>query len=125
MSQNQTPALRIQKNQQTTTITLSNEDLKEFNLPALSEQLFGVAAQLTEGTLEVDMKEVTYLTSTALGKFVGLHKRVREQGARLVLSNLRDEVYEIFEVTQLHRILTLQQASSDDDGTEGATPLAS
>ena len=125
MFQHRHALLRIEKDERTTTITISTEELNEDNLPTLAAQMFAIAEGLDGGRLEVDLGKVGYLTSTALGKFVGLNKRVRDRGGRLILTNLTDVVYEVFEVTQLHRVLDIRRAEGADASREGFTPLAS
>jgi anti-sigma B factor antagonist len=99
--------------------------VKEANLQTLGEQLFALVDGLDGSRLELDMEAVDYLTSMALGKFVELYKRVRDRGGRLVLANLTAPVYEIFEVTKLHRLLDIRQAADADNDSEGLIPLAS
>src|SRR5688572_30602842 len=82
------PHLRIEKDQDLTRVSLSTHDLTESNLQELGEQLNAIADGIDGGRLEVNLGEVRYLTSTALGKFIGLHKRLRERGGRLVLADV-------------------------------------
>jgi anti-anti-sigma factor len=60
--------------------------------------------------LHVDLGNVRYVSSGGLGQFVGLHKRLRAQGAQLVLRNVPPEVYEVFEITRLHTIMDIRPA---------------
>ena len=45
-----------------------------------------------------------------------MHKRLRDRGGRLVVSNLAPKVYEVFEVTRLHTLLDIRPAGSDGAG---------
>jgi anti-sigma B factor antagonist len=63
---------------------------------------------LSQPDLVVDLQDVRYLTSTALGKLVALHKRVKAAGGRLTLMGVGDHVYEVFRVTRLHEILDVR-----------------
>jgi anti-sigma B factor antagonist len=104
-------------------VTLATEELGEANLQAIAGELIAVADGLARRRLTLDLGAVRYLTSTALGKFVALHKQMRERGGRLLLVNLNDPVYELFQVTQLHRVLDISPIS--DGPCSPASPLAS
>jgi anti-sigma B factor antagonist len=56
----------------------------------------------------MDLGNVTYLNSSALGLLLRLHKRLRDRGGRLVVSNLAPQVYEVFEVTRLNTLLDIR-----------------
>src|ERR1700755_2150575 len=99
------PLLRVAESEDVTVVTVATESLGEANIQEVGQDLFAVADRLVHRGLELDLGEVPSMTSTALGKFISLHKRVRERGGRLVIVNLTDPVREVFEVTQLHRVL--------------------
>jgi anti-anti-sigma factor len=61
------------------------------------------------GRLIVDLGNVAYLSSLALGVFVGLHRRLKARGGQLTLRNLRASTYEVFDVTRLTRVLDVQR----------------
>jgi anti-sigma B factor antagonist len=61
------------------------------------------------GRLIVDLGNVAYLSSLALGVFVGLHRRMRARGGQLTLRNLRPPTYEVFDVTRLTQVLDVQR----------------
>ena len=78
---------------------------------------------LDEGTLQVpkdvgprelhlDLAGVRLPTAEGLRAVIHLHKEMRDRGGRLVLSNLTDEVHEVFEVTGLVKVLDVRRASS-------------
>jgi anti-anti-sigma factor len=103
-------SLRIQEVEDVTRVTMLTEDLEETILQSTGDELFTIADRLPHGRLELDLGAVRYLTSTSLGKLVALNKRVRERGSRLVLANVTSLVHELFEVTQLHRVLDIRAA---------------
>jgi anti-anti-sigma factor len=120
------PFLRVENAEEVTRVTLATRELGEVNLQAIGEELFAIADRLSHhGRLELDLGEVRYLTSTALGKLLGLHKRVRDRGGRLVIANVTDLVHEIFEVTQLHRILDVRRLADSSPCSPTPAPLAS
>ena len=69
--------------------------LDDLNVHSLGEFL----GRLTDGggpsRLIVDLGNVAYLSSLALGVFVGLHRRLKARGGQLTLSNLRARTYDL------------------------------
>ena len=62
--------------------------------------------------LHLDLGSVRLPTAEGLRAVIHLHKEMRDRGGRLVLSNLTDEVHEVFEVTGLVKVLDVRRASS-------------
>jgi anti-sigma B factor antagonist len=75
------------------------------NVEVVAHLLTALLDGQTPGHLVIDFGPVVFLTSEALGVLLSLHKRVASTGGRLTLLNLREEVYEVFEVTKLNQIL--------------------
>ena len=82
--------------------------LDEQNTGSVGEHLLALAGGLPAGRLELDLGNVTYLNSSALGLMLRLHKTLRNRGGRLVVSNLAPQVYEVFEATRLHTLLDIR-----------------
>jgi anti-sigma B factor antagonist len=118
------PPLHIEAFEDATVVRVAVEDLGEANLQAFAEDLSTVIDGVAHRPLYLDLGSVRYLTSTALGKLIALHKRMRKHGGRLTLVNLTPLVYEVFEVTQLHRLLDIRRGPGDAPG-RSTSPLAS
>ena len=74
--------------------------------PQLRECLHRVIAQ-GESTIVLDLLEVTFLDSTALGVLVGGLKRCREQGGDLHIVVADPRIVKIFEITGLTNVFTI------------------
>ncbi|HYH68533.1 MAG TPA: STAS domain-containing protein [Urbifossiella sp.] len=61
--------------------------------------------------LVLDLSAVEFLSSTALARFLRLHREVREGGGRLSLVNVRPAVYRVFVVARLDRVLDVSVAA--------------
>ncbi len=57
--------------------------------------------------LVVDLSDVTFIDSMALGVLLGTMKRMRSRGGRFRLVVARPEVRRIFEITLLDRVLAI------------------
>ena len=100
--------------------------------PRLTEEgaawLAGQLAGLVDGRpgehLLLDLAGVEYLTSTALGEFIALHKRLRAGGGRLSLLNVRPMVYEVLSVMRLDGLLDARPAGEAPGPGAGPPPGA-
>ena len=90
-------------------VKLNDTSLDESNLQAVGEQLLRLVDDSGQHTLHVDLGEVKYLASMGLAKFVALHKKVKGLGGHLTLCNVDGPVYEVFQVTQLTRLLDVRR----------------
>ena len=119
------PRLRVEKVEDGTVIRVAAADLREEVLQAVGQELFRIADEVEGARLVVDLGEVDFLTSTALGKFVALNTRMRAGGGQLVLANVPDPIYEIFAVTSLDRVLDIRRQADDGLPLSASAPLAS
>jgi anti-sigma B factor antagonist len=101
--------------------------LDEETLDRIHDQLLALADEPGEPDLLLDFGNVEYLTSTALGALVSLHKKLLATGRHLTVGNLNAQVHEVFAVTRLDKLLDLRLAGQEDqpaaqDGQSGSPP---
>lgn len=77
------------------------------NLPVIRDELHRLIEEAGRCRLALDLGNVVYLFSDVLGTFIALHKKLHAVGGRLILFNVREELFEIFHLTQLDRILEI------------------
>lgn len=68
----------------------------------------------------LNCKDLNYISSAGLGAIMGLIETVREHGGDILLSNLQDNVFAIFDTlgfTQLYRVFT-----DEDQAMAAAAP---
>jgi anti-anti-sigma factor len=92
------------------------EMLHEETIPTVREQLQRLAEERAPARLMLDLEGIRFMTSTGLGMLVGLHKKVQALGGCLTLCGLNPQVRELFEVTQLYRVLDIRS----EDTLQGA-----
>jgi anti-sigma B factor antagonist len=102
------PSLHVTAVRRTTIVRVVTDDLGEDSVYAVTDQLSRLIDGLDRPDLVVDLEEVRFLTSTALGKLLALHKRLRAAGGRLRVTGVADPVYEVFRVTRLHEVLDVR-----------------
>jgi anti-sigma B factor antagonist len=83
--------------------------LDEQNIQLIGEQLFRLVDDLSRTKLLLNFSNVEYLSSAALGKLITLNKKVNGAGGKLILCHIAPNIYEVFEITKLNKILNIQK----------------
>ena len=83
--------------------------LDEQNIQKIGEDLFSLVDELGRKKILLNFSNVEYLSSAALGKFITLNKKVGASGGKLVMCNINDEIFEVFEITKLNRLFNIQK----------------
>ncbi|HMN40093.1 MAG TPA: STAS domain-containing protein [Phycisphaerales bacterium] len=69
------------------------------------EQELRASAPGKKWKIVLDLNEVTVLASMGLGMLVSLHKTCSQEGGRLVVCGLREDIVQVMKITHLDRIL--------------------
>src|SRR6202045_17370 len=83
--------------------------LDEQNIQKIGEDLFSLVDELGRKKILLNFSNVEYLSSAALGKFITLNKKVHASGGKLVMCNINEEIFEVFEITKLNRLFNIQK----------------
>jgi anti-sigma B factor antagonist len=89
--------------------------LDEEALDRIHDQLLALADEPIESDLLLDFGNVEYVTSTALGTLVSLHKKLLARGRHMTVGNLSPPVYEVFAVTGLDKFLDLRLVGQEHE----------
>lgn len=104
----QSPRLKVGADQGVTVVELTDKKiLDEVNISQIGEQLASLVAQADHPKILLDFTNVQYMSSSALGMLITLHKRVREKGGQLRLCNIQSAIYEVFVITRLSEIFQI------------------
>ena len=87
--------------------------LDEANIQELGTELFKLVEQEKRKNLLLNFSNVEFLSSAALGKLITLDKKVKANGGRLKLSNIRPEIYEVFAITKLNKLFDIKDDEAD------------
>ena len=63
--------------------------------------------------LVLNFSTVEFLNSGTLAKLITLDRKVKAQGGALKLSNIRPAIYEVFNITNLNRVLDIKEDEAD------------
>jgi anti-sigma B factor antagonist len=78
-----------------------------FTAPEL-KQVLTDAIEGGERRIAIDLSEVSFLDSTALGVLIGAVKRLRSRGGALAIVNTDSSIAKTFEITGLDQIFTIR-----------------
>lgn len=91
-------------------VTLSDRKiLDESNIQELGRALFDLVEVDHRQKIILDFKEVEYLSSAALGKFITLDKKVKTARGKLRLCSIRPDIYEVFVITRLNKLFDIKE----------------
>src|SRR5687767_8811089 len=103
------PRLEVSHTEGRTTVRFTvRTGLCAQNIEAIGRQLSDLVERDAPTHLLLDLGNVDYLTSAALGKMVVLHGRLRDRGGRLTVENAGPLVCEILAITRLDRVLDVR-----------------
>lgn len=71
------------------------------NLEQLGHELFSLVEQYDRRKVVLDLSSVELLTSSVLGKFITLHRKLHRQQGRLVLCSMTPQVREVMRMSRL------------------------
>lgn len=75
--------------------------LDPLNIHQMSQELTTLVAEQGVQKLLLCCRDVEFLSSAALNALILLNKRVMKSGGKLVITELRPEIYEVFLLTNL------------------------
>jgi anti-sigma B factor antagonist len=87
--------------------------LDEANIQEMGQELFQIVEEQGKKQLLLNFSGVEFLSSAALGKLITLDKRVKSHSGKLMLSNIRPEIYEVFKITRLNTTLDIKDDEAD------------
>ncbi len=76
-------------------------------IEAFAEEAMSLVDKQGYGKLVLDFSSVEYLSSKMLGKLMALYKRLQAEKGGLALCGVKQDLLEVFEVTQLDKVLNI------------------
>ena len=82
--------------------------LDEAGIQELGAELFGLVEHDNRRSIVLNFADVEFLSSAALGKLITLDRKVKAAKGRLKMSNIRPEVFEVFQITKLNKVFDIR-----------------
>lgn len=101
-SQFRSSFFRLQDEQGVAVLNITRPRLTdEENLEQLEQELSALVDTFQVRQIVLDLNDVHYMTSAAIGKLIALHRRLARGGGQLVLCSLQPDVSAVFEASHL------------------------
>jgi anti-sigma B factor antagonist len=121
-----TPAVSIEPLEKIICAVVHRSELNDSTLDELQRELSAAAAQRPHLSVALDLTQVKYVPSMALGMLVMLMRHLKTTQQRLILVGLQPEVRTVLAITRLDKLFeihpNLEAALSHHRGTPGAQP---
>jgi anti-sigma B factor antagonist len=79
----------------------------------LGDELFTLVEKDNRQKILLNFANVEFLSSAALGKLITFEKKVKKNGAKLILSNIAPEIFQVFAITNLDKLFTIKDNEAD------------
>lgn len=100
------PQVSIQENGGIQILKLSGQFIGGAETDELKDQLKKVSDE-EQSNLVIDLKNVTYLNSTALGVLISSHANFVKRNGKIVLANVSKSLENIFVITKLTLVFSI------------------
>jgi len=92
---------------------LDRKILDAAKIQELGEELFSLVGSDGRHKLLLNFSNVEFLSSAALNKLIILEKKIKAEDGRLILSDLRPEIHEVFVITRLTQLFEIKESESE------------
>ncbi|MBN1942482.1 MAG: STAS domain-containing protein [Phycisphaerae bacterium] len=114
------PKFSVSNNHGVTVVTLAEQRiLDELSIAEIGKKLQEMIAQAPVPKMVIDFRNVTNMSSSALGMLITLHKRIREANGQLRLCNIQPTIEEVFKITRLNEIFQICKGQDEAVATIG------
>lgn len=94
-------------------ITIEEKDANLSVADGFRERMFSKIAESTQPRLIISFKKVEYVDSSFLGALVSILKKLLPLQGKLVLIEMNTEILNLFELTRLDKVFTLEKSLED------------
>lgn len=85
--------------------------LDEANIQQIGEEIKGIIEAETKPKLVINFTDVDHLSSAALGTLITINNRIRTLQGQLRLSNIDQQIYQVFVITKLNKLFEIHETS--------------
>jgi anti-sigma B factor antagonist len=83
------------------------------NIHELGKELFALVEEQNRKKLLLNFGTVEFLSSETLGELIKLEKKVKQHQGRLMLTNIKPEIYEVFAITRLNKLFDIRDEEAE------------
>lgn len=79
----------------------------------LGQELFDLVECDDRKKMVLNFEKVEFLSSAALGKLITFEKKSKRNDAKLILTNISPEIYQVFAITNLDKLFQIKDSEAD------------
>lgn len=113
MPETQPSLLEVNVVGETAVVRFTQKNFSDLNPQLVGKQLVELVEAVGQHWVFIDFDNVEFLASIGLAKLVTLHKQIQAKGGRLTVVNVRDNVYQAFEITRLTNVLDIRRREGE------------
>ncbi len=87
--------------------------VEDIDIQEIGRELMDLVEVDGRQKLLLNFLAVEFLSSAALSQLIKLHKKVQAIGGTLKLSNIRPDLFEVFQMTKLVRVFDIKDEEAD------------
>jgi len=87
--------------------------LDEITIQGVFKDIMAVLEKTQEPNLLIDFRRVNFMSSSALGMLIRVHKKCKEFKIAMKLSNISPNIREVFKITGLEKIFDIYDDAAD------------
>jgi anti-anti-sigma factor len=106
--------IKVSSSGDVTVVTFNDSKIiNEEEIQELGEELYALVERDEHAKIILNFGHVEFMSSAALGKLISFEKKVAAKKAKLMLTNIRPEIYEVFAITRLTKLFTIKDDEAD------------
>jgi len=106
--------LRVNEHDRATLIEFADRKiLEELSIVEIGEELSQLADAQPSRTLILSFANVDHLSSAALGMLIKLREQIVRQGGKLILTDIKPQIFEVFKITKLNRLFEIYETTNE------------
>ena len=87
--------------------------LDEANIQLIGEEMTSIIEASPRPKLLISFTNVDHLSSAALGTLITINNKVRGRGGQLRLANIDPQIYEVFVITRLNKLVQIHETAAE------------
>jgi len=106
--------LRVTKKNDITIVEFVDRNiLDEANISQIGDEIGDLVADEQSPRLLISFSNVDHLSSAALGALITINNKIKAKDGQLRLSNINDQILEVFKITRLDRLFQIHTDTED------------
>lgn len=87
--------------------------MDDASIQEIGQELYQLVDEQQRDRLLLNLCDVDFLSSSALGKLITLHRKLKDRHGALKFCNVRPEIYEVFAITRLNTKFDIHDEEPD------------